>query len=215
MKATFKSEWIYLVIIAIPFLYLAYIWDSLPEKVPVHWNLEGEIDRYGSKTELLIIPFVLPLLTYLIFFVVPYIDPKKQIEMMGKKYHQLKFIFVLMMSVLAVYIIHASSIATLTSAKFIFIGIAMIIAVLGNYLQSIKPNYFIGIRTPWTLESNEVWKLTHRLAGKLWVSGGILIGILTLFIDKNLFFWIFIGIIIIITIIPLLYSYFKFKELDT
>ena len=214
MKATLKNEWFNILVTATPFLYLAYVWKSLPDKVPVHWNMAGEIDRYGSKTELLIVPFLLPLLTYLIFLAIPYIDPKKQIEKMGNKYHQLKFIFVCFTSLIAIYVIYASSIASLTSVKFIYIGLALIIAVLGNYMQSIKPNYFMGFRTPWTLENNEVWKLTHRLAGKMWVVGGITIGIFTLLLNDNLTFWVLIIIISIISIIPLIYSYVIFKKLD-
>lgn len=214
MKTSLKNEWTCIVATILPFIYLAYVWKDLPDLVPMHWNISGEIDRYGSKTELLIIPFLMPLLTYLIFLLVPYIDPKKQISSMGKKFHQLKFIFVLFMSLLSIYLIYSAYTATLSSMSHIFFGIGIIFAVLGNYMQSIKPNYFIGIRTPWTLESNEVWKLTHRFAGKLWLAGGLLIAFLALFIDTSLFFWFFTSITIIISLIPLVYSYFKFKELE-
>jgi uncharacterized membrane protein len=215
MKTSIKNEWPCIVATTLPFIYLAYVWRDLPEKVPMHWNISGEIDRYGSKTELLIIPFVMPLLIYLIFLLVPYIDPKKQIGSMGKKFHQLKFVFVLFMSLLSIFIIYSAYTASLSSMNHIFIGVGIVFAVLGNYMQSIKPNYFIGIRTPWTLESNEVWKLTHRFAGKLWLGGGILIAFMALFMDSSIFFWLFIGITIIISLIPLVYSYIKFKELET
>ena len=155
------------------------------------------------------------LLTYLIFLAVPYIDPKKQIGSMGKKFHQLKFVFVLFMSLLSIFVIYSAYTASLSSMNHIFIGIGILFAVLGNYMQSIKPNYFIGIRTPWTLESNEVWKLTHRFAGKLWLAGGILIAFMALFMDSSIFFWLFIGITIIISMIPLVYSYIIFKDLET
>ena len=215
MKTTFKNEWPSILITALPFLYLAYVWKSLPEKVPIHWNMAGEIDRYGSKTELLLIPFVLPLLTYLIFLAVPYIDPKKQIKKMGKKYHQLKLVFVFFTSIIALYIIYASSVSSLTSVKIMYIGVALLITILGNYMQSIKPNYFIGFRTPWTLESNDVWKLTHRLAGRLFVVGGLVMALLAFFLNNTMLFWTLIVIITIITLIPLIYSYLKFKDLES
>ena len=79
-----KKETPLITIVLLPFIYLAYIWNELPENVPLHWNLEGEIDRYGDKSELLIIPFVMPLLVYLIFLVVPEIDPKNKLNKMGK-----------------------------------------------------------------------------------------------------------------------------------
>ena len=74
-----KKELPLVLIVLLPFIYLAYIWNELPEKVPMHWNIKGEIDRYGEKIELLIIPFLLPFLVYIIFLVVPKIDPKKRI----------------------------------------------------------------------------------------------------------------------------------------
>ena len=101
MKKAVLKEVPLLVIVLLPFIYLAYIWPDLPDQVAVHWNLQGEIDRYGDKTELLLIPFLLPLLIYLIFLLVPVIDPKKKIKNMGSKYHSLKVLLTSFMSLLA------------------------------------------------------------------------------------------------------------------
>jgi uncharacterized membrane protein len=84
---------------------------------------------------------------------------------------------------------------------------------LGNYFKVIKQNYFLGIKTPWTLESEEVWKLTHILAGKLWIVGGLLIVIFSLVIPEDINFYLFITITAIITIVPIVYSYLIFKKL--
>jgi uncharacterized membrane protein len=84
---------------------------------------------------------------------------------------------------------------------------------LGNYFKVIKQNYFLGIKTPWTLESEEVWKLTHILAGKLWILGGLLIVIFSLVIPEDINFYLFITITAIITIVPIVYSYLIFKKL--
>lgn len=80
-----KKELPILAIVLLPFIYLGYVWNELPSKVPMHWNIKGEIDRYGDKSELIIIPFLLPLLVYLIFLVVPKIDPKNKLNQMGGK----------------------------------------------------------------------------------------------------------------------------------
>ncbi len=85
MKKIKTSEIILILIVLAPFVYLAKIWNELPERVPMHWNIEGKIDRYGSKTELIWIPVLLPLLTYLLITFVPKIDPKNQLAKMGKK----------------------------------------------------------------------------------------------------------------------------------
>ena len=84
---------------------------------------------------------------------------------------------------------------------------------LGNYFKTIKPNYFIGIRTPWTLENEEVWKKTHLFGGKLWFIGGLLIFILSLIIPDNYSFYVLITVTVIISILPIIYSYLEFKKL--
>ncbi len=216
MKTNIKKELLIIAIVLLPFIYLAFLWNTLPEKVPVHWNIQGEIDRWGSKAELLLIPILLPLLIYIIMLVVPLIDPKKRIAQMGGKYYQLKFVLVLFMSGLAILLLYLVKNQSLMSPQILFIFIGLLYAVLGNYLQSVKPNYFIGIRTPWTLESETVWKKTHKLGGKLFLAGGIGIVVLCIIISNHaeLVFGIFITITAIISLIPVLYSYFSYKKLE-
>ncbi len=208
-----KNELSAIAIVSLPFIYLAYIWNDLPEKVPMHWNLKGEIDRYGHKIELLLIPVVLPLLTYLLFLIIPKIDPKNKIGKMGNKYQHLKILFTAFTSILALFILYLSKNNALGSPNYIIILIGISYIILGNYFKTIKANYFIGIRTPWTLESETVWKETHRLAGKMWFSGGFLIVFLSLILENKLNFILFMIITGIITIIPIAFSYFKFKEI--
>ncbi|KEF37930.1 SdpI/YhfL protein family [Schinkia azotoformans MEV2011] len=83
---------------------------------------------------------------------------------------------------------------------------------LGKYMSRIQFNYTMGIRTPWTLANEEVWRRTHQLGGPLWLIGGIIIIILAFLPGKIAFIFMMI-MIAIITIIPVLYSYFLFKKL--
>lgn len=209
-----KKELPQLLIVAMPFVYMAYIWNDLPAKVPMHWNANGEIDRYGSKIELLAVMFMLPVLTYIIMLVVPKIDPKGQIDKMGNKYAQIKFFLTVFMSVLALIIIYSAKTQKLINPNFIFILIGALYTILGNYFKTIKPNYFVGIKTPWTLENETVWKLTHKLAGKLWFAGGILIVLFSLILEKSTNLMAFLIITAIISLVPVVYSYKKFKEIS-
>jgi uncharacterized membrane protein len=213
MKLTIKKELPLIGIVLAPFVYLAIIWNTLPEKVPTHWNYKGEVDKWGDRYSLIALLFFLPVLTYVLMLVIPKIDPKKKIEQMGGKYYQLKFILVLFMSTLAFIILYISVNQFTSSPNLIFIPIGVLFIALGNYFKVIQPNYFIGIKTPWTLENKEVWKLTHILAGKLWIIGGLLIVLGSLTIDKSVFIYVFIVTIAILTIVPVIYSYIKFKEL--
>ncbi|HXJ98408.1 MAG TPA: SdpI family protein [Gelidibacter sp.] len=207
-----KKELPILAIVLLPFIYLGYVWNELPSKVPMHWNIKGEIDRYGDKSELIIIPFLLPLLVYLIFLVVPKIDPKNKLNKMGGKLQAIKFLLTTLMSILALFIIYTAKNQSFTNPNYIVIIIGVLFIVIGNYFKTIKPNYFIGIRTPWTLENETVWKKTHKLGGKMWFIGGILIVILSLILNKSLSFTIFMIITGVITIIPIAYSYLIYRN---
>ena len=207
-----KKEIPLLIIVSLPFIYLAYIWDNLPNKVPLHFNLKGEIDRYSDKTELLLIPILLPLLTYVLFSIIPKIDPKEKIRNMGNKFSRIKTLLITFMSLLAIFMIYTTKNPTASNPNYITLFIGVLYLIFGNYFKTIKPNYFIGIRTPWTLESEIVWKETHQVAGKLWFITGIIITISSLLLNKQINFKIFIILTIIISVIPILYSFLKYKQ---
>lgn len=213
MNETLKKELPIVGFVLLPFIYLTYLWNSLHEKVPIHWNYKGEIDDWGTKYSLIGVAFLLPVLTYVLMLLIPKIDPKKRIELMGGKYYQIKFVLVVFMSILSLFFIHSSKSQTLSSPILVFVLIGLLFMALGNYFKVIKQNYFLGIKTPWTLESEEVWKLTHILAGKLWIIGGLLIVIFSLVIPENINFYFFITITAIISIVPIVYSYLIFKKI--
>jgi len=213
MKFSIKKELPIVGIGLLPLLYLGSLWNSLPESVPIHWNLEGEIDNWGSKYILIGLVFLMPILTYILMLVVPNIDPKKRIEAMGGKYDQFKFIVVAFMSVLSIFIIYISKNQKLSSPSMILVLVGILFVFMGNYFKVLKQNYFIGIKTPWTLENEEVWKLTHLLAGKMWVIGGLAVVILSLILPENINFYFFMSIIAIISIVPIVYSYLIYKKL--
>lgn len=207
-----KKELPLITIVLLPFIYLAYIWNQLPEKVPVHWNIKGEIDRYGEKIELIIIPILLPLLVYITFLVIPKIDPKNNLNKMGKKLQSIKVLSTIFMSILALLIIYSAKNQSLTNPNYIVLSIGILYIILGNYFKAIKPNYFIGIKTPWTLENEIVWKETHKLGGKMWFIGGIFVVLSSLILEKQVNFTLFLIVTGVITIIPILYSYTVFKK---
>jgi uncharacterized membrane protein len=208
-----KNELPLIAIVLIPFVFLAYIWNDLPQKVPIHWNINGEIDRFGNKLELILIPLLFPLMTYLIFLVVPKIDPKQQINKFGsKKYQNLKTLIIVFMSILAVLMIYMAKNQSFANVNLIVLPVGVLYIILGNYFKTIKANYFIGIRTPWTLENETVWKETHKLGGKLWFAGGLVIVMSSLLFENKANLIVFMMVTGIIIIIPIVYSYLKFKK---
>lgn len=205
-----KKELPIIAIVLLPFIYLAYIWNEIPSEVPMHWNIKGEIDRYGSKTELIFVIIMLPVLVYVLFTVIPIIDPKNKFGKMGNKFTSLKFLFTLIMSILSIFIINAAYTST-ANMNILLMIIGSIFMILGNYFKTIRSNYFIGIRTPWTLENETVWKKTHKLGGQLFFFGGLLIVMLCL-LTSLMNMTIFLIITAIVSIVPIVYSYLIYPK---
>jgi len=204
-----------LVVWLLPAVYLWIIFPALPQTVAVHWGLNGTVDRYGTKNEFLIGPSVLigvSGLVYLLLKFLPAIDPKKQIKYGQDTFQKLALGLVIFLAALNIAIIYATVNHGFQIDKLIFPLIGLFFAFLGNLMNSIKPNYFAGIRTPWTLESEDNWRATHRLAGKIWFVGGIIITIVMLFLPPKagtIFFTIFVCVM---ALIPIIYSFVYFKK---
>ena len=199
--------------IVLPYIYLGAIWSQLPDQVPTHFNFAGNADDWSGKTSLLFLPAALGAGIYLLMLIIPIIDPKKKIQQMGDKYYSFRFMLTFFFSLLAIYLLYVSKAGSLTNPNMLIALIGALFALLGNYFQTVRPNYFIGIRTPWALESEQVWKKTHRLGGRLWMAGGMLIAVLSFFIVNNqtvmIVFW---GLLAIMVIIPIVYSYTEFQK---
>ncbi len=209
MKNSTYTELLILAIIIIPAIYLLAIWADLPEEVPMHWNASGEIDRYGSKNELVGLLFMLNLPLYVILKYAPKIDPKKKIS--ETQLAGLRIVMHLFMSALAVFIIYSTKQAELSSPFGLASIVGLLFAGLGWYFPRIKPNYFIGIKTPWTLENDQVWHRTHKASGPVWIVGGILMAIVPLVAEKASIYAV-LGITMLLSIYSVGYSYWAFKN---
>ena len=208
----FKKEVPFIFIALLPLIYLGFVWNILPDKIPMHWNASGEIDDWGKKIEIIIPLLIVSSVGYFTFLLAPDLDPKGNFDKMGRKLNNLRYIISIFMTLLGLFIVY--SIQTLNSnPNMVFVIIGLLFSFLGNYFKTIKPNYFIGIKTPWTLENEEVWKKTHLISGKLWFVGGILMG-LTILLPNEFKFYTFIGIVAIISIIPIIFSYLEFKKIQ-
>jgi uncharacterized membrane protein len=212
MNKYFK-ELILWILIAIPFIYLAIVWKELPAQVATHFDLQGNPNDWTAKTSMPFLIGALGIGTYLLMLFIPFFDPKNKIQQMGDKYYSLRLLMTLLMSVISFYLLYVGSKGEINPNLLIGL-IGGFDAVFGNYLQTVKPNYFIGIRTPWALENDQTWKKTHRLAGRIWMGGGLLIVSVSIFSRNNYALGILFAIItFIIVIIPIVYSYTEFKKI--
>ena len=199
--------------IVMPYIYLASIWNHLPDQVPTHFGLDGTPDDWSSKFLLILIPAGLGLGIYFFMYIIPAIDPKKKIEQMGDKYNSFRFTLTIFFAVLGTYLLYVTNAGSIKNPNILFALIGTVFAILANYFQTVRPNYFIGFRTPWTLENENVWKKTHRLGGRLWVVGGILIAILAFLIHSKQIFLIVFGVLVfLMAAIPVVYSYIEYQK---
>jgi uncharacterized membrane protein len=192
--------------------FLAY--PHLPDKVPTHWNLAGEVDGWGTAWQG---AFMMPLImigVFILLLLLPKIDPKrKNYANMGKAYTTLMLVIMVFFTVmyfgtLGTALGYMENIPSLTQ-----IGVGALFVILGNYMGKLKHNYFMGIRTPWTLASEEVWYRTHRLAGPFWVIGGLLFMLSSLFAG-DVFLKAIVVIVFVLVAIPTVYSFIIFKKLE-
>ncbi len=177
----------------------------LPDRVPMHFNLKGEVDRFGSKVEFLLLYLIVYLLFLGIYFLVPLIDPKRRIRLSQPGYSKLFLSFIAAFMVFNfLHFLGARSSSFKMGLLNFAIGLLMVLT--GNYLPTLKPNYFVGIRTPWTLESERVWKKTHRLGGWAFLAGGLLIMISSV-LPPSFRMVFLIAILTIIILILFVFSY--------
>ncbi len=203
------------IILALPFIYLASVYNNLPATVPTHFNFKGEPDNYGDKSSLIfttILISAVSLGTYLLVKNAHKIDPKKAAAQSPELLSKIAWSLLFFLSIIQLIIIHSSIAKQFDGGKYIFPIVGLFLAVLGNFMHSIKPNYFIGFKLPWTLENEENWRKTHQLVSKVWVTGGLLIAISTLTIDITISIWIALFVFVLLVAIPTIYSYQLYKQ---
>ncbi|MEI2378940.1 SdpI family protein [Priestia megaterium] len=184
----------------------------LPATMPIHWGANGEADGFATKINAMILTVGIMVLIYFVIAFVPRIDPRKE----NYKYFSKTYNILLNAVLLLFFFVNMSTILQGLGYNVPMSYIAPIMAglvfiIIGNYLQRVRSNYFMGIRTPWTLSNENVWKKTHRLSGKLFFIGGLLILISAFLPDgyKSVIMW---GSIVLCVAIPYLYSYLAYKK---
>ena len=207
LKKNWKILMITSILILLPMLAGIIIWDHLPDQVPIHWNLRGDIDDWGSKSFLVFgMPLILLAIQWLCILGT-FSDPKKANH--PRKVLYLLFCFIPVLSILLFSITYAVALGKEVRVEVVLpIFIGLILAIIGNYLPKCKQNYTIGIKIPWTLNSETNWNKTHRFAGRLWTVSGILIALSGFFRA----FEAFLAIVFLMVFVPIIYSYILYRK---
>lgn len=204
----------YPVIIALllfPFAVIAYLWSSIPDTIPIHYNINMEPDRWAPKAVgLFMLPCINIFVTVLLL-VVPNIDPKGNLEKYINAYRSIVIALTILLTM--IFSIQISGYAGYhVPFDYIPLSVVLLMAFVGNLMLKVKPNYFLGIRTPWTLENDEVWRRTHRIGGYLWVFASLIMLPFILFTPVEIYGKILMVYIGVITIIPIVYSYIAYRQ---
>lgn len=211
-----RTAWIVSGLIIVTMLLLsAWAWAKVPAgaQIPIHWNAAGEVDGYGNKFVGL---FLMPLITtavVLLFSQIPAIDPKGANILRSGKAYYITWLAIVVLQLL----IHGVTIASILGwqtniGRIIPAGVGVLFIILGNYLGKIRPNYTMGIRTPWTLASDLSWNKTHRLGGKLFIFTGLLMLAAMLFPLSEMWVYIMLSALFGSLIVLTLYSYLVWKQ---
>lgn len=192
----------------------------LPQIVPIHWNIHGEVDRYGAKAALLLLIPIPLLLLWVIAEALRFVDPKvvgklrepelTPEERIGAGTTVMAFAAVLLVAVHAVIVLHAARAIT-DSRRAIALLLSAFFVAVGNLITRVRPNYFVGIRTPWTLSSDTVWRKTHRTGGYLMVLGGLLVAACAV-LPHGAFVPVLVVAILVMAVIPVVQSYILWKR---
>lgn len=212
MEILIKKEIIPIILIILAFAVGIYLYPQLPERVPSHWNAQGEVDDWSNKNFAV---FFFPSITlgiHLLITFIPLIDPfRKNYLKFAKPYFWFRTLFVVFFISLYLYTLWTAFGTKLNINYFILPVMSLFFILLGIFLPRVKRNYFVGVRTPWTIHSEETWDKTHKFSGKAFISAG-LISLIGLFIPKYSFL-IFIIAILLAAFIPVIYSYFVFRKI--
>jgi uncharacterized membrane protein len=206
------NRWIILGLL-LSFVATGMIYPYLPDRIPSHWNIQEEIDGYYHKMGVWFTA-LLPFLIYILMVCLPKIDPKKDAYLQHQKaYDIIKTAIIVLLILMHWATILVSLGYAIRVVLMVRFAIGILLMIIGKYMAQIQPNYFFGIRTPWTLANDEVWKRTHQVGKYAFIVAGMFT-LFTLPLKGLPAFFIMLGSIFIAVIYVFLYSYVVYKKIE-
>lgn len=209
-----RENWLQAAILVIPFAVLGACWGSFPDRVVVQWNFEGQPTKWAGKTYGLLIGPSLSVALAILFGWIPRLDPKlrRNPDWDGRSLRVIRVAITALISFISVVVdcealgLHVNSPGLASNAVII------LFLVLGNYLGTFPPSYLAGIRTPWTLRNDDVWRETHRNAGRIMVAGMLVLLVLQFFVTRTRLMQGFLAFILASFAWSFFYSYWCFRS---
>jgi len=212
MKIDWRIELPHWALLILMFLLAAAAWGAAPDHMPIHWNLAGQPDRWGGRFEgLLAVPFA-ALGLYLLMLLLPRVDPgRANYATFASAYANVRLLVLLFFAGLQVTLALAARGRPVNVAVIAPLMLGGLLVLIGNLMGKLRPNWFVGIRTPWTLSSKASWTRTHRVGGWMLIVSGLLVMSCAVF--RNPAYELGVGIVCGAFIVFLIiHSYFVWKH---
>lgn len=208
-----KKRWVFAILLIVMLGVNVLLYSKLPDAIPSHWNINGQIDSYQGKW-FVFFPIGVYLFFALLFPLLRHFDPRKDHYLRFQKVYD-SFMIALFLFLFGMWLITmiACFCPSMVDIRLLMLlATSILFIVIGNLMPKMKSNFFMGIRTPWTLSNETVWFLTHRMAGWLWFIGGFLL-LPAIFLQSNASFLYLMVLVMILAIVPCAYSYVIFQKM--
>lgn len=190
------------------------VYDRLPDQIPSHFGPNGQPDDYSDKSVFILIMIALNLGLPLLLKWIPAVDPRRENYQKFKRIYELfRVVITLFISALFIVILLNALGYPMEIPRAVMVGVGLLWMMIGNYMGQVRPNWFIGIRLPWTMENPEVWRRTHRIGGAIWMGAGLLI-LLSSFLPLSVAIWTVMIAGAGSVLAPGIYSYLLFQKLN-
>lgn len=206
-----KTKNLSLVIVLISFAIGIYFYSRMPDMMASHWDYRGEVDGYMSKFWGLFLMPIISAVLFGFFLLIPKLDPlKENIQKFSKYFDGYILFFELFLLYVYLLTILWSLGVTFNMTAAIMPALGVLLFGMGILVEKAERNWFIGIRTPWTLSSETVWRKTHQLGGKLFKAIGIISVLGFLLPDFAVFF--ILASVLLVSFYLVVYSYLEYKK---
>jgi uncharacterized membrane protein len=207
-----KSRWLGTAVAAAMWAFALAVYSRLPNRIPSHWNLQGEVDGWMEKPwGPLLQPFIATVMLGALW-VLPRLDPRREnVERFAEDRQLLINLIIVFFAVVQVATLGYALGWPVQVDRVILASVGLLFVGLGNYLPRIRSNWFIGIRTPWTMDNERVWRATHRVGGRTFVAAGLVMALAAL-LPEPARAWATGAAIAVAVVVPLVYSYVAYRR---
>lgn len=208
-----RNRWVGLIAVLISLAFGVIVYPELPGQVATHWDVSGEVDDTMARFWAVVSLPLLGVSLWGLMMLLPRLDPRRgNYEAFQGTYYLLVNAVLILLAALQAVVIASGLGYEIDIARLVPVGVGLLLAILGNEMGRIRPNWFTGIRTPWTLADDEVWRRTHRFAAKVFVLGGVSIAVVGFFLPGTIAAVVTITAAVVLALIPAAYSYIIWRQ---